>query len=296
MRYSRSVISFAMVAGLAGGASANILGQHHFSWWDDAQLGVMITPQGAPAPTPGSVHLFDLDEWHLDQTQTTQWYAGQAIAGVTAVNPFNAANRNGMTVGSAITPISGGELFLYQLNNVNYGAGNGTVAPFSFTSGVGTNDLSGINIIDTHGALNVAGPMMGSQFMFSHNIPAGSILDLTPGAAGIAASQDWDFNAFSGAGNFEWDIQESNGVLNGVGGVIGLSPLVFGYAMPGNWFDAVNDGWVHSWNAPGGGVIPFQVNNANGMGGFSGPMIPSPASMMLLGCGGLLALTYRRRR
>ncbi len=295
MRYTQLFVSYAMIAGLTASADASILGQHNFSWWDDAQMGVFITPQGALPPTPGSIHLFDLDEWHLDQAQTSQWYAGQAIAGVTAVNPFNAANRNGMTMGSQINAINGAELFLYQLTNINYGAGNGFSAPFSFTSGVGTNDLSGINISDTHGALNISSPVAGSQFMFSHNIPAGSILDLTPGAAGIGASQDWDFNAYSGAGNFEWDIQETNGVLNGVGGVIGLPPLVFGYAMPGNWFDAVNDGWVHSWNAPGGGVTPIQVNVANGFGGFSGPMIPSPASLTLLCIGGVLA-TRRHRR
>jgi len=295
MRYAKSVVSLAVVSGFALSAGANVLGQHHFSWWDDAQLGVMIMPQGAPAPTPGAVHLFDVDEWHLDQAQTSQWYAGQMVAGVNATNPFNAANRNGMTLGSQIVPIVGGELFLYQLNNINYGAGNGVLAPFSFTNGVGMNDLSGINISDTHGALNFASPMAGSQFMFSHNIPMGSILDLTSGAAGIGASQDWDFNAFSGGGNFEWDIQETNGVSNGVGGVIGLPPLVFGFAMPGNWGDAVNDGWVHSWNLPGGGALPWQVNQANGFGGFSGPAIPSPSSFFLLGCGALLATLHRRR-
>lgn len=294
MHHMQRIVSITLVAGLAGAAGATVKGQHHFSWWDDAQLGVLITAQGAPPPTPFASHLFDLDEWHLDQAQTSQWYAGQAIAGVGAVNPFNAANRNGMTMGSQIVPIAGAELFLYQLNNVNYGAGNGTVAPFSFTSGTGTNDLSGINILDTHGALAISSPAAGSQFMFSHNIPSGSILDLTPTAAGIAASQDWDFNGFAGPGNFEWDIQETNGVLNGVGGVIGLPPLVFGFAMPGVWNDAVNDGWVHSWNAPGGGVVPSQVNVANGIGGFSGPQIPTPASAMLLGCSGLLALRRRR--
>jgi hypothetical protein len=289
MGHMERSFSIALVAGFVAAAGAQVQGQHHFSWWDDAQLGVMITPTGAPPPTPGAVHLFDLDEWHLNQTATTQWYAGGNVAGVTAINPFNAGNRNGMTVGSAIVPINNAELFVYQLTNVNYGAGNGVAAPFSFTNGVGTNDLSGINISDIYGALNIASPVTGSQFMFSHNIPNGSILDLTPTAAGIGASQDWDFNAYSGAGNFEWDIQETNAVLNGVGGVIGLPPLVFGYAMPGVWFDGVGDGWVHSWNAPGGGVVPTQVNLAAGIGGFSSPMIPTPATLLLLIGGGVVA-------
>ena len=59
--------------------------------------------------------------------------------------------------------------------------------------------------------------------------------------------------------------------------------------MPGNWLDAINDGWVHSWEPVG----PGQVNIANGTGGFSGP-VPEPSTLGLLTIGGLL-LARRRR-
>lgn len=70
-------------------------------------------------------------------------------------------------------------------------------------------------------------------------------------------------------------------------------PGVFGFAMPGNWLDGVNDGWVHSWN-----VTPIQVNLANATGGFSGPrIVPLPAALWLLGAGvlGYLGLGGARR-
>jgi len=43
--------------------------------------------------------------------------------------------------------------------------------------------------------------------MFTDHRPqlGGAILDLTP-ALVPAAPQDWDFNAHSGIGSFEWDI------------------------------------------------------------------------------------------
>ena len=269
-------------------AGAAVLGQHAFSWWDDP-LGagtVVVLPQGVPGP-PGGTHLMDLEEWHLDQAQTTQWYAGGAVPGL-PVNPFNAANRTGMTPGSVIPGVAGAEAFIYELTNVNYQSGNGPVGgpPFTFTDpqppGPGVNDLSGINIIDTWGALNISAPFAGSQFMFTHLLGPTDILDMTAGSVG--AVSDWDFNTFAGPGNFEWDISPAAGP----GVVSGLPPAVFGYAMPGNWQDAVNDGWVHSWEPLG----PTQVNIANGFGGFSGPL-PEPASLFLLLLGGLAALRRR---
>jgi len=290
-----SAITLIVLLGVSTGADANILGQHHLSWWDDLQLGVMVTAQGAPPPTPNSVHLLDLDEWHLDQAQTTAWYAGNAVAGLPA-NPFNPVNRTGMTPGSVIVPVAGAEGFIYQITNVNYGQGNGgppPVPPFSFTDpappGPGVNDLSGINIIDTHGALAIAQPVVGSQFMWTHLGVAApiDILDLTPGS--LLGVSDWDFNAFAGPGNFEWDISPAAGA----GVVVGpLGPGIFGYAMPGNWQDAINDGWVHSWNPAGGGVA---VNIANGIGGFSGP-VPEPTTLGLLIVSCTMLIARRRSR
>ena len=115
----------------------------------------------------------------------------------------------------------------------------------------GVNDLSGINIIDTHGALLISGPVGGSQFMFTDHGAAAKILDLTPGHP-AGSLQDWDFNAFAGAGNFEWDINNEPDLAGHGGALIrpGVIPLpgssaVFGYAMPGHWLDAVKASRFH---------------------------------------------------
>ncbi len=235
---------------------AMLFGEHHFSWWD-TDAGVVVLPQGDPAPSADAVHLLDLDEWHLSQQDTTDWYNGVAIPGLPA-NPFDAGNRTGLI--GAIPAIAGAEAFVYQIRNVNYDSGNG----FSFSDlippGPGVNELSGINITDTHGVLDAAALVAGSQFMFTSQ-GASDILDMTPGSAG---AQDWDFNAFS-FGSFEWDIITENGT----GVVMGDAPAVFGYAMPGMWSDDVNDGWVHSWNDPA--PASSQVNIADALSGFSGP-------------------------
>ncbi|MCA9266451.1 MAG: hypothetical protein KDA60_21475, partial [Planctomycetales bacterium] len=249
---------------------ANILGQHSFSWWDDPAAGVLITPKGATPPTATSVHLLDLEEWHLDQAQTTQWYAGAPITGLPS-NPFNPANRTGIF--GAPTPVANAEAFIYEVTNVNYQSGNGPVTgpPFSFTTpspvGPGINDLSGLNIIDSGNALATSAPVLGSQFITTSLIGT-RILDLTPSSV-FGTPQDWDFNAYSGGGNFEWDIRSENGA----GITSGLPPAVFGFAMPGLWQDGVNSGWIHSWNQ-GGGPPPtsIQVNIANAQGGMSGPI------------------------
>lgn len=289
---SRIVLWCAITASITGSASGQIVGQHHFRWWDDPQVGVIVTPQGAPAPTPASLPLFDLDEWHLNQGGTTQWYGGGAIVGLPA-NPFNAANRNGLSAGSVIPVIAGAEAFIYQITNVGYFNGNGPppnqMPPYSFTTlpaGLGSNDLSGINIQDTHGALQIAAPV--GQFMSSANLVVGTILDLTAAAVALPGNQDWNFNAFTGPGNFEWDIS-----TNGIGASMAVGPIVFGYAMPGNWLDAVNNGHVHSWGAlPGGGPMT-QVNVTPVMPGFSGP-VPAPSVLFaaFLSAAGML----RRRR
>ena len=58
---------------------------------------------------------------------------------------------------------------------------------------------------------------------------------------------------------------------------------VFGYVMPGTWNDALNDGWVHSWDQAGVGL---QVNIAKGTNGLSGPKaVPVPAAILLPGSG-----------
>ncbi len=283
------------VIGAAGSvAGGQVLGQHHLTWWDDAQLGLFVTPVGAPAPTPAAIALFNMDEWHIDQATTASWYNGVAVPGL-PVNPFSAANRNGMTAGSVIVPVAAAEGFIYQITNLNYFNGNGPppfqAPPFSFTMApgmLGQNDLSGINIQDTHGALATSAPAVGSQFMFSSNLVVGSILDLTPASLGVPASQDWDFNAHTGPGNFEWDIDTA-----GVGASPGLAPIVFGYAMPGNWLDSTSTGHVHSWSFPAG-AAPFQVNVALQAGGFSGPKpIPAPG-VLVMAAAGVAALRRRR--
>ena len=290
-----TVAALGTVAAAASTTSGQVLGRHHLTWWDDPMAGVLVTIRNAPAPTPNAVPLFHMDEWHLDQPSTTLWYNGGAIAGLPS-NPFNAANRNGMTAGSVIVPVAGSEAFVYQITNVNYFDGNGPppfqAPPFSFTGGPGPgqNDLSGINIVDTHGALQLTPPAAGSQFMASSNLVAGRILDLTPGSLGIPASQDWDFNSYTGPGNWEWDIDTA-----GIGASIGLTPIVFGFAMPGNWRDAVNMGHVHSWTVPPGGV-PTQVNVAGPVLGFSGPVIPTPSVGAAVLSGAALLASRRRRR
>ena len=267
-------------------ANAAVINQHSFTWWDDPNQGVIVTPLGAANPTGNATQLLNLREWHVDQAQTQAWYGGGPNANLPA-NPFNAANRIGLTPGSVILPVAGAEAFIYEITNVGYGSGNTNVAggPFTFTglSGFpGQNGLSGINIIDDGGALQVSGLVPGSQFMFNTGI-----LDLTPGSAGVP--DDWDFNAFSGAGNFEWDIQPTvgNGLFPG-------QSAVFGFAMPGNWRDQVNNGWVHSWNAQVG-----QVNVTPPVPGFSGPRpLPEPSTLTILGLGlaGVCAAAVRRKR
>jgi hypothetical protein len=274
------LLTMAMVPGTV---SATILGSHAFAWWDTPG-GVQVTTSLTP-PVPGaSTLLLGLEEWHLDQAQTTQWYNGIAISGL-PTNPFNGANITAMTPGSVIMPVVGAEAFIYRISNLGYASGDN----FSFSVGGGVNGISGININDTWNALQTALPVAGSQFMFNLGW-----LDLTPGDAG--GVEDWDFNAFAGPGNFEWDITPFQGQTPGQGR-FGIVPnfanaAVFGFAMPGMWYDAVNDGWVHSWESS----VPTQVNIADAIGGFSGPRpIPEPSTMLLLGAG-LAAVGILRRK
>jgi PEP-CTERM motif len=275
IRIGTRLCAAALIVGIASPAFATILAQHQFTWWDDPNQGVIITGLNAANPTGNATQLLNLKEWQLDQAQTTAWYAGQFVAGIPA-SPFLAANRNAL-IGAPV-PINGAEAFIYEISNINYGSGNG---PFTFTDPPGNppglNGLSGINIIDSGGALQIAMPVLGSQFMFN----AGT-LDVTPGSLG--GPNDWDFNAFAGPGNFEWDISPNagNGVMPG-------QSAVFGFAMPGNWGDQVNAGWVHSWNVAQANVTPIAL-------GFSGPTaIAEPASLLLFGIG-LAGLGLARRR
>ena len=268
----------------AGAARADVLSEHHFAWWD-TPAGVVVTSQAGPPPAEGTLLLL-VDEWHLDQQQTADWYAGRPIPGLPD-NPFQPANRSGLTAGSAIAPVRGAEAFVYRLTNVFYVNGDVdpfTNQPFSFDwERNGVNQISGINIRDTWGALAVAAPAPNSQFMFSSGI-----LDLTARAVSAPpANQDWEFNTFAGPGNFEWDIQPDNGE-----GAFPPdpfpNPVVFGFAMPGKWQDDVSGGWVHSWSYPMG---PSPVNVTPTVPGFSGPrpgpptgpvsMAPDPVTIRL---------------
>lgn len=289
--------AMAMLVMSPGIASATILSHHAFAWWDDPVMGVMVTPKGALPPTAASIHMLDLDEWHLDVAQTHAWYSGGPVAGLPA-NPFGGAAVIGALPG--LPAIA--EAFVYEISNTGFVHGNG----FSFSDpippGPGTNYLSGINIIDTHGALGISAPAPGTQFMSTMG-GAGWVLDLTPGHV-LGTLQDWDFNAFSGAGSFEWDIPNEPGPVHPVAGLLNRPGVtagmtgVFGYAMPGRWLDAVNDGWVHSWNQEidlGGVPIPsVQVNITPTVLGFSGPLIPEPVTLALLGLGGLVVCKRRR--
>jgi len=296
-------VAAGLVFARASPASATILGHHAFTWWDDPALGVTVTPLGAAPPAPGSVALLDLEEWHLDQAQTTAWYAGALPPPTMPPNPFNPAN--GAAIIGAIPPVAGAEAFIYKITNTGFIHGNG----FTFSNpppgppGPGSNYISGINIIDTHGALAVAAPFAGSQFMSTAGA-LGLVLDLTPGHV-PGTLQDWDFNAFAVGASFEWDIPNEPGPIHpGAGallrpGVIAGTSAVFGFAMPGNWLDAVNDGWVHSWDGPfvPPGPPSNQVNLTPAVVGFSGPMVPEPGTMTLVLAGVyLLGKRHRTRR
>lgn len=292
--YSRALVASVLVGVCGAAVHAQVLGSHSFTWWDDG-VAAKVTPFGAQPPTANSVQLFHVNEWHLSQAWTTNWYNGQAVPGL-PTNPFNALNRNAVSPGSVINAIAGAEAFIYEITNVSYASGNGFpplgAPPYSFTGPPGSpgqNDLSGINIRDTHGALNITPPAAGSQFMSSFSFPSGTVLDLTAGFV-PGALQDWDFNAHSGPGNFEWDMPNTPGV----GAFSGGPSIVFGYAMPGNWFDAVNDGWVHSWNFPNPPQPPFQVNLTPTLLGFSGPQIPAPSVAVIAGLAGMLSVRRRR--
>ena len=292
--------------GVASPAGATILGTHAFSWWDDPGLGVIVTPLGAPPPTAAATALFNLREWHLDQAQTAQFYGGGAIAGMGIANPFNPLTHAGGLTGGSVLPgaIGGAQAFIYQVTNKNFGSGNG----FSFSgppNQPGVNGLSGINIVDTFGALNVTAPAAGSQFMFTNNAAGLGVLDLTNGHV-LGSQNDWEFNAFAGPGNFEWDINNEPGFAHPAAaplvrnGVLSGQSAIFGFAMPGSWTDAVNNGWAHSWDITAAGALfpSAQVNVMPTMFGFSGPgvRVPSPGGLALLGLAFCSAGHRRRAR
>ena len=75
---ARIAVAFGVLAFCGTAAHAAILGQHSFTWWDDG-VACNVTPFGAQPPTLASVPLFHVNEWHLDQLSTTNWYNGGAV-------------------------------------------------------------------------------------------------------------------------------------------------------------------------------------------------------------------------
>lgn len=238
---------------IATTANANITSQHMFYWYDNGLGGAMV---GHNAPIAGAGNpLMIVNEWFVDAAQTTTWYGGQNVTGLPQT-PF----------ATAPVAVAGQEMYLYQIQNVIYGSGNGITAPFSFTTGNGLNGLSGINI-NQHPSM--AGIPISNQFIWE----TGNGLDTTSGLP------LWQFQSFAGPGKAEWDIRATVG--NGI--IVGPALAgVLGYTVPANTtYDVLLDGWVHSWNGQGS-----QINIANALNGFSGPAaIPAPGAILLVSIG-----------
>lgn len=238
---------------IATTANANITNQHTFYWYDNGVGSAMV---GYNAPIAGAGNpLMIVNEWFVDAAQTTTWYGGQNVTGLPQT-PF----------ATAPVAVAGQEMYLYQIQNVTYGSGNGITAPFSFTTGNGLNGLSGINI-NQHPSM--AGIPISNQFIWE----TGNGLDTTSGLP------LWQFQSFVGPGKAEWDIRATVG--NGI--IVGPALAgVLGYTVPANTtYDVLLDGWVHSWNGQGS-----QINIANALNGFSGPAaIPAPGAILLVSIG-----------
>jgi len=318
-------LAFASLLIMPATSNATILQSSSVSWWYDPSFPILLhTPLGvAPAIAPDATRLLDIKSWHIDQTQTQAWYAGQDVLGLPR-SPFNLnppvippaiSVDLLLTVGSTIIPIEGAEAFVYEITNVNYDSGNSF--SFSTPTGSGNTGISGVRISAPGEPLPGNDIVPGSQFMSKYRLfPInlahtlfGSVneVDLTTYQQD-SELRDWVMNASE---DIEWllGIDDFLATFTGVppgdeSALIGES-FVFGFAMPGHWSAQVVGGSVNSWKAGHGSdaelvnatprTIGFLAPNERILGPNEQVKATEPTTLAVFGFG-LAALGWMRRR